>query len=89
LRTKEFLYAILSQLFEVLLIDDSECYKAKLSGPRARILTDKVEMLPKTVTIHCMDTKVEIEHTLAYSGFTKQCTRYQLYDYSIVVLLED
>lgn len=80
LRTKEFLHQILHQTFEILLIDDGETCRAKLFGPRVRILTDNTEDLPRSVWIMRMDADSEKEYMIEYSGFSGQCSRCRSYE---------
>lgn len=47
LQTKPFLIEALAIVGEVLLVDESEAYRAKMSRPRVRILTEDIDNLPR------------------------------------------
>lgn len=83
LRTKAFLQEVVGHIAEVLLVDDTESYQTKLSGPRVRILTENVNTLPKTIRINRHDGAGEAEFSMEYSGFPTQCERCRSFDHLV------
>ena len=75
LRDETFLQTIGSQMGQVIAIDSSEAYRAKLFGPRIRILVKDLNTLPHTVVLPRLDGEGEVEYTLEYSGMPNQCGR--------------
>jgi hypothetical protein len=57
LRNEEFLHAIGEQIGQVISIDSSEAYRAKLFGPRIRLLVQDLDSLPQTVRLPRLDGK--------------------------------
>ena len=55
LREEAFLHTIGEQIGQVISIDNSEAYRAKLFGPRIRLLVRDLSALPQTVVIPRLD----------------------------------
>ena len=75
LRDETFLKTIGEQIGQVIAIDNSEAYRAKLFGPRIRILVKDLNTLPHTVVLPRLDGEGVVEYTLEYSGLPNQCGR--------------
>lgn len=75
LRDERFLHTIGSQIGQVISIDSSEAYKAKLLGPRIRLLVQNLNALPHTVVLPRLDGKGTQEYALEFSGLPNQCGR--------------
>ena len=73
LREESFLRTIGEQLGQVIDIDNSDMYKAKLYGPRMRILVPDINNLPQLIVLPRLDGEGVVEYTLAYSGLPHQC----------------
>jgi hypothetical protein len=75
LREEPVLCTIGSQLGQVIAIDNSDVYKAKLFGPRIRLLVQDIDNLPQTITIPRIDGEGVAEYALEYNGLPNQCGR--------------
>ena len=78
-----FLQTIGEQLGQVISIDNSEAYKAKLSGPRIRILVQDLNELPDTVEIPRLDGDGTLEYTLEFSGLPNQFGRCRSHEHQV------
>ena len=70
-----FLQTIGEQIGQVISIDNSEAYRAKLFGPKIRLLVRDLYTLPHTVVLPRLDGKGSIEYALEFSGLPNQCGR--------------
>jgi hypothetical protein len=75
LRNDAILYAIGNQFGQVISIDSSEAYRAKLFGPRIRLLVQDIDNLPHTIAIPRLDNEGTIDYPLEFSGLPSQCGR--------------
>jgi len=80
---KSFLQTIGEQIGQVISIDNSDSYKAKLYGPRIRILVKDLNKLPPSVVIPRLDGEGTVKHTLEYSGLPNQCGRCHSRDHQV------
>ena len=71
LKEDSFLKLIGEQIGQVISIDNSEAYRAKLFGPRIRLLVRDIHQLPQTVVIPRPDGEGTVEYTLEFSGLPK------------------
>ena len=78
-----FLQTIGEQLGQVISIDNSDAYKAKLSGPRIRILVQDLTELPSTVEIPRLDGDGTLEYKLEFSGLPNQCGRCRSHEHQV------
>lgn len=83
LREESFLQLIGEQLGQVISIDSSEAYRAKLYGPRIRLLVRDLHQLPQTVVIPRLDGEGTVEYKLEFSGLPKQCGRCRALDHLV------
>jgi hypothetical protein len=83
LREEAFLRAIGEQLGQVITIDTSEAYKAKLLGPRIRLLVQDPNDLPQSIVIPRFDGEGEAEYELEFSGLPNQCGRCRARDHQV------
>ena len=83
LREEAFLRAIGEQLGQVIAIDTSEAYKAKLLGPRIRLLVQDLNNLPQSIVIPRLDGEGEAEYELEFSGLPNQCGRCRARDHQV------
>ena len=83
LREESFLQLIGEQLGQVISIDNSEAYRAKLFGPRIRLLVRDLHRLPQTVVIPRLDGEGTVEYKLEFSGLPKQCGRCRAHDHLV------
>ena len=83
LREDSFLRTIGEQLGQVIDIDNSDIYKAKLYGPRMRILVQDINNLPQLLVLPRLDGEGVVEYTLAYSGLPHQCGRCRSRDHQV------
>ena len=83
LRNDIFLRTIGAHIGQVIAIDDSEAYRAKLFGPRIRILVNDINNLPQTVVLPRIDGEGEVEYHLEYSGLPNQCGRCRALDHQV------
>jgi len=75
LRDDTVLHTIGTQLGQVIAIDNSDVYKAKLFGPRIRLLVQDIDDLPRKITIPRLDGEGVVEYSLEYNGLPNQCGR--------------
>lgn len=78
-----FLQTIGEQLGQVISIDTSDAYKAKLYGPRIRLLVKDLNELPHSVEIPRLDGDGTVEYALEYSGLPNQCGRCRSRDHQV------
>lgn len=83
LREESFLRLIGEQLGQVISIDSSDAYRAKLFGPRIRLLVRDIHHLPQTVVIPRLDGDGTVEYKLEFSGLPKQCGRCRAHDHLV------
>lgn len=83
LREEAFLRTIGAQLGQVISIDSSDAYKAKLFGPRIRLLVRDLTELPQTVIILRLDGEGTVEYALEFSGLPNQCGRCRSRDHQV------
>ena len=83
LREEKFLRTIGEQLGQVIAIDSSDAYKAKLLGPRIRLLVQDPNNLPHSIVIPRLDGDGEIEYELEFSGLPNQCGRCRARDHQV------
>lgn len=76
-----FLKIIGEQIGQVITIDNSEAYRAKLFGPRIRLLVRDLETLPQLVVLPRLDVEGVVEYTLEYSGLPNQCSKCRARDH--------
>ena len=75
LREEATLRAIGEHIGQVVAIDNSEAYRAKLFGPRIRILVRDLDNLPCTAVLPRLDGTGVVEYNLEYIGLPNQCGR--------------
>jgi hypothetical protein len=75
LRDEAFLRIVGNQIGQVISVDNSEAYRAKLFGPRIRILVQDLDALPHTVLLPRLDGEGTIAYALEFSGLPNQCGR--------------
>ena len=83
LREESFLRMIGEQLGQVIDIDNSDIYKAKLFGPRMRILVQDINNLPQLIVLPRLDGEGVVEYELEYSGLPHQCGRCRSRDHLV------
>ena len=83
LREDAFLRTIGEHIGQVIAIDNSEAYRAKLFGPRIRILVKDLNNLPHTVVLPRLDGEGVVEYNLEYSGLPHQCGRCRSRDHQV------
>lgn len=83
LREESFLKIIGEQIGQVISIDNSEAYRAKLFGPRIRLLVRDLNQLPQKVVIPHLDGEGTIEYNLEFSRLPKQCGRCRAHDHLV------
>jgi hypothetical protein len=83
LRDEEFLRTIGDQIGQVISIDNSETYRAKLFGPRIRLLVRDLDNLPHTAVLPRLDGEGTIEYALEFSGLPNQCGRCRSRDHQV------
>ena len=83
LREEFFLRIIGEQIGHVISIDNSDAYRAKLFGPRIRLLVRDLHQLPQTVVIPRLDGEGTVEYQLEFSGLPKQCGRCRAHDHLV------
>ena len=69
------LQTIGEQIGQVISIDNSKAYRAKLFGPRIRLLVKDLDDLPLSVILPRLDGKGTIEYAVEFSGLPNQCGR--------------
>ena len=75
LREETFLRTVGEQIGQVIAIDNSDAYMAKLFGPRIRLLIRDLNTIPHTVILPRLDGEGVVEYALEYSGMPNQCGR--------------
>jgi hypothetical protein len=75
LREETFLRTIGEQIGQVISIDNSKAYKAKLFGPRIRLLIRDLDSLPNAVVLPRLNREGTVEYKLEFSGLPNQCGR--------------
>ena len=60
---------------QVIAVDTSEAYRAKLFDPRVRLLVKDIDDLPQRVAIPRLDGEGIVEYNLEFSGLPNQCGR--------------
>jgi hypothetical protein len=83
LREDTFLITIGDQIDQVISINNSDAYRAKLFGPRIRLLIRNTTSLPHTVVIPILDGKGVVEDTLEYTGLPNQRGRCHSLDHQV------
>lgn len=83
LREESFLHLIGEQRGQVISIDSSEAYRAKLFGPRIGLFVRDLHQLPQTVVIPRLDGDGTVEYKLEFSGLPKQCGRCRAHDHLV------
>ena len=83
LRTDSFPQAMGEQLGQVISIDNSAAYKAKLFGPRIRLLVKDLNNLPQMAVLPRLDGEGTIEYSLEYSGLPNQCGRCRSHEHQV------
>lgn len=83
LREESFLRTIGEQMGQVITIDSSEAYRAKLFGPRIRILVRSLYDLPQSIVLPRLDREGTVEYKLEYSGLPNQCGRCRSRDHQV------
>ena len=83
LREESFLKIIGEQIGQVISIDNAEGYRAKLFGPRIRLLVQNLDRLPQTVVIPRLDGDGTVEYKLEFSGLPHQCGRCRAHDHQV------
>ena len=83
LREDNCLRTIGEHIGQVIAIDNSEAYRAKLFGPRIRILVKDIHNLPHTVVLPRLDGEGTVEYNLEYSGLPQQCGRCRSMDHQV------
>lgn len=75
LRDDALLHTIGAQIGQVISIDNSDAYRAKLFGPRIRLLVEDLDALPHTVVLPRLDGDGTIEYPLEFRGLPNQSGR--------------
>ena len=83
LREESFLRTIGEHIGQVIAIDNSEAYRAKLFGPRIRLLVKDLNSLPQTIVLPRLDSDGVVEYQLEYSGLPNQCGRCRSRDHQV------
>ena len=83
LREESFLRTIGEQMGQVVAIDNSEAYRAKLCGPRIRLLVRNLNTLPHSIVLPRLDREGTVEYKLEYSGLPNQCRRCRSVDHQV------
>jgi hypothetical protein len=83
MREEAFLRTIGEHIGQVIAIDNSELYRAKLFGPRIRILVKDLNKLPPSIKVPRLDREGIVVHKLEYSGFPNQCGRCRSRDHQV------
>lgn len=82
-RTEAFLREIGDQIDQVISIDCSESYKAKLFGPRIRLMVKDLHTLPQMIVVPRLDGEGSAEYALEFSGLPHQCGRCRSHDHQV------
>ena len=83
LREETFLHTLGEQIGQVLSIDNSEAYRAKLFGPRIRLLVRDLDNLPHTIILPRLDGEGTVEYAVEFSGLPNQCGRCRSRDHQV------
>ena len=83
MREESFLRTIGEHIGQVIAIDNSEVYRAKLFGPRIRILVKDLNNSPQSIKVPRLDREGVVVHKLEYSGFPNQCGRCRSRDHQV------
>lgn len=83
LREETFLRTIGEHMGQVIAIDSSDAYRAKLFGPRIRVLVRDLTTLPHSVVLPRIDRTGTVEYKLEYSGLPHQCGRCRSLDHQV------
>lgn len=83
LREEAFLRTLGEQLGQVISIDTSDAYRAKLLGPWIRLLVQDLNNLPQKIVIPRLDGEGEVEYELEFSGLPDQCGRCRARDHQV------
>jgi hypothetical protein len=83
LREEKSMCTIGEQIGQVILIDTSEAYMAKLFGPRIRLLIRDLDSLPSAIRIPRLDGEGIVEYKLEFNGLPNQCRRCRSHDHQI------
>ena len=85
LRNEPFLQTIGEQIGQVISIDSSDAYKAKMFGPRIRLLVRDLHTLPQTVVVQRLDGARDgtVEYAFEFSGLPHQCGRCRSRDHQV------
>ena len=83
LKEESFLRTIGGHIGQVIAVDNSEAYRAKLFGPRIRILVRDLDNLPKIVVLPRLDEEGVVEYNLEYNGLPHQCGRCRSRDHQV------
>ena len=75
LRDELILRTVGEHIGQVIAVDNSEAYRAKLFGPRVRLLVTNIDDLPQTVVLPRLDGEGAVEYNLEFSGLPNQCGR--------------
>ena len=68
---------------QVIAIDNSEHYRAKMFGPRIRILVKDLNKLPGNIAVPRLDREGVVKYKVEYSGFPNQCGRCRSRDHQV------
>ena len=83
LRNEAFLQTTSEQIGQVISIDSSDAYKAKLFGLRIRLLVRDLHTLPQVVVVPQLDGDGTVEYALEFSGLPHQCGRCRSRDHQV------
>jgi len=83
LRDEHLLHTIGAQIGKVVAVDNSEAYRAKLFGPRIRILVQDLNTLPLTIALPKIEGEGKVRYLLEYSGLPNQCGRCRSRDHPV------
>jgi hypothetical protein len=83
MREDALLHTIGEQIRQVVSIDNSEAYKAKLSSPCIRLLVRDLNALPHMVVVARLDGEGTVEYALEFSELSNQCGRCRSHDYQV------
>lgn len=75
MRKESFLRNIGEHIGQVIAIDNLELYRAKLFGPRIRVMVKDLNKLPRNIAVPRLDKEGVVKHKIEYSGFPNQCGR--------------
>jgi hypothetical protein len=83
MREETFLRNIGEHIGQVIAIDNSELYRAKLFGPRIQVLVKDLNKLPRNIAVPRLDREGVVKHKIEYSGFPNQCGRCRSRDHHV------